>query len=150
MITSRKRVTVVVALAIALAVTPALSGCSVIKGVIEQQTGGSVDLGGKSIPKDFPTADVPLVDGEVIYGAGIKSSDGQVWNVTIKVADISAFDTIKSKLEGAGFTATDGVSGTTSDGSTGVFQSDKYGVVVVVTKDPKEGAVANYTVTTKQ
>lgn len=144
----RKSITIVVALSLALAATPAITGCSAIKGVIEQQTGGSVDLGGKSVPKDFPTADVPLISGEVIYGAGIKSTDGQVWNVTIKVGDVGAFDQIKGQLEGAGFTAAEGVGGSTADGGVGTFTSDKYGVAVVVSKDSDNGAVANYTVTT--
>lgn len=144
----RKTLTVIVALGLALAITPAVAGCGMIKGVIEQQTGGDVDLGGKSIPKDFPTGDVPLADGEVVYGAGIKSSDGQAWNVTIKVSDGSSFDAIKTQLEGAGFTAADGVGGSTADGGVGSFTSDKYGVAVVVSKDGTNGFVANYTVTT--
>lgn len=144
----RKTLTVILALGLTLAITPAVAGCSMIKGVIEQQTGGDVDLGGKSIPKDFPTADVPLAGGEVVYGAGIKSSDGQAWNVTIKVTDGNSFDAIKTQLEGAGFTAADGVGGSTADGGVGTFTSDKYGVAVVVSKDGTNGFVANYTVTT--
>ena len=146
----RKTLTTIVALSLALTITPAIAGCSMIEGIIEQQTGGDVDLGGKSIPKDFPTADVPLASGEVIFGAGIKSSDGQAWNVTIKVTDGSSFDQIKSQLEGAGFTAAEGVGGSTADGGVGTFTSDKYGVAVVVSKDSTNGFVANYTVTTIQ
>ncbi len=41
---------------------PALTGCSMIEGIIEQQTGGDVDLGGNTVPADFP-AEVPLADG---------------------------------------------------------------------------------------
>jgi hypothetical protein len=144
----RKSITAILALSLALTITPAIAGCSAIEGIIEQQTGGDVDLGGKSIPKDFPTADVPLTDGEVIYGAGIKGTDGQVWNVTIKVADGSSFDSISSQLTAAGFTAGEGVGGATADGGTGTFQSDKYGVAVIVSKDGNNGFVANYTVTT--
>lgn len=148
MITTRKTITTIVALSLALTVTPAMAGCSLIKNVIETQTGGTVDMGGKSIPDGFPTADVPLISGEVIYGAGIKSKDGQVWNVTIKVADANAFDTIKAQLEDAGFTEPEGVGGTDANGALGTFTSDKYGVAVVVSKDGSNGFVANYTVTT--
>jgi hypothetical protein len=144
----RKTLTTIVALSLALTITPAIAGCSAIKGIIEQQTGGEVDLGGKSIPKDFPTADVPLISGDVIYGAGFKSKDGQAWNVTITVTDGASFDQIKSQLEGAGFTAADGVGGSNDDGGVGTFTSDKYGVAVVVSKDSGKGFVANYTVTT--
>lgn len=144
----RKTLTTIVALSLALTITPAITGCSMIEGIIEQQTGGDVDLGGKSIPKDFPTADVPLISGDVIYGAGIKSKDGQAWNVTIKVADGASFDQIKSQLEGAGFTAADGVGESNADGGVGTFTGEKYGVAVVVSKDSGNGFVANYTVTT--
>jgi len=144
----RKTITTVVALSLALTITPAVAGCSMIGGIIEQQTGGKVDLGGKSIPKDFPTADIPLAAGEIVYGAGIKGSDGQVWNVTIKVNDGSSFDAIKAQLEGAGLTAADGVGGSNADGGVGTFSNDKYTVAVVVSKDGSNGFVANYTVTT--
>ncbi|CAN5282895.1 hypothetical protein BH11ACT4_BH11ACT4_20450 [soil metagenome] len=144
----RKTITAVIAISLALTITPAIAGCGLVKGVIEQQTGGSVDLGGKSIPKDFPTGEVPLANGEVIYGAGIKGSDGQVWNVTIKVGDGNSFDQIKGQLEGAGFTAADGVGGSTADGGIGTFTNDKYNIAVVVSKDSANGFVANYTVTT--
>ncbi|MCU1579140.1 MAG: hypothetical protein JWP19_1344 [Rhodoglobus sp.] len=144
----RKSITMILALSLAFTIVPAVAGCSVIKNVIDQQTGGDVNLGGKSVPTDFPTADVPLTDGEVIYGAGIKGTDGQVWNVTIKVADGSSFDSITSQLEAAGFTASEGIGGSTADGGTGTFQSDKYGVAVIVSKDGSNGFVANYTVTT--
>lgn len=143
----RKGITIIIAAALALSIAPAVTGCSMIEGVIEQQTGGDVDLGGKSIPKDFP-ADVPLAEGDVVYGAGIKSSDGQAWNVTIKVSGADAFDAITTQLEDAGFTANGGVGGSTADGGTGTFTSDKYGVAVIVSKDADNGFVANYTVTT--
>lgn len=149
MTTLSKRYSVPIAIVIALAITPALSGCfgNPIANIINGATGGHVELPGKSVPADFPK-DVPLISGDVIYGLGLKSSDGQGWNVTIKVSDVNAFDTIKSELEGAGFTTNDTIGGTTSDGATGTFASDKYGVVVVVSKDGNNGFVANYTVTT--
>lgn len=152
MSTMRKRFTVPVAIVIALAVTPGLAGCfgNPIESIIEGATGGDVDLGGASIPDGFPTSEVPLVDGEVIYGGSIGNDEGKVWNVTIKVADLAAFDAIKAELEGAGFSTQDGIGGATADGATGAFDNDKFGVLVVVSKDGDNGFVANYTVTTKQ
>jgi hypothetical protein len=151
MSTLRKRLTVPIALIIALAMAPALSGCfgNPIEGIIEGATGGDVDLGGPGIPDGFPTSEVPLIEGEVIYGASIGNDEGKVWNVTIKVADATAFDAIKAKLEGAGFTSQEGMGGVTPDGATGAFDNDKYGILVVITKDGDNGFVANYTVTTK-
>lgn len=143
--TLRKRVTL--ALVLSIAIAPVVSGCSV-QSVIENATGGTVDVGGKSVPGDFPS-DVPLIDGEVLYGAALGKNDAKVWNVTIKVADVSAFDTITGQLEDAGFSAPEALGGATADGATGAFDGDRFGVLVVVSKDADNGFVANYTVTTK-
>ena len=134
-------------LAAALAlVAPALTGCGLIQNAVEQATGGDVDFGGTSVPTDFPS-EVPLIDGEVVSGASAGNSDGKVWNVTIKVDDVSAFDDIKAQLEGAGFTSSE-LGGATDQGATGTFTKEPYGVFVVVAGgDTSEGWVANYTVT---
>ena len=132
------------ALLVALLAAPALSGCAGIEGMVEQATGGDVSLPGNSVPDDFP-AEVPLVDGEVVMGAGIGTADGKAWNVTIKVAGLDATDDIKAQLEGAGFTAAPGA--TTGESSALLYTSAAYSVAVVVTKDTNEGFLANYTVT---
>ena len=119
-------------LAVSLALAaPALTGCGLIQDAVEKATGGDVDLGGKSVPDDFPS-DVPLIEGEVLYGASAGSEDGKLWNVTIKVADASAFDEIAAQFEAAGFEASD-LGGTSDQGATGTFTKDPYGVFVVVT-----------------
>ncbi|MFZ2963975.1 MAG: hypothetical protein WA006_04740, partial [Rhodoglobus sp.] len=104
--TLRKRITVPVAIVLALAVTPALSGCfgNPVEQIIEGATGGDVDLGGASVPDGFP-GEVPLIQGEVVFGASIGNAEGRIWNVTIKVANAGALDQIVSQLEGAGFTS---------------------------------------------
>jgi hypothetical protein len=148
---SRKAVTVPLAVLIALAVTPALSGCfgNPVEQIIEGATGGDVDLGGKSVPDGFPS-EVPLAQGEVLFGASIGNEEGRVWNVTIKVADAGAIEQIVAQLEGAGFsTAAEGFGGSTADGGTAIVENDSYGVLVVVSKDGENGFVANYTVTEK-
>ncbi|MCU1440214.1 MAG: hypothetical protein JWP85_1211 [Rhodoglobus sp.] len=150
--TIRKRLTVPLAILVALAVAPALSGCAgnPIESIIEGATGGDVDLGGAGLPEGYPTEEVPLIDGEIIFGAGIGAAEGHVWNVTVKVSGADAIEQIKSQLEGAGFTANEaGIGGTTADAATALFESDKYGVLVAVTKDGDKGFVANYTVTAK-
>lgn len=143
----RTRAVASIAIVIAIALTPVLAGCSV-QSIIENATGGQVDVGGKSVPKDFP-AEVPLIDGEVIYGGSLGSGEGQVWNVTIKVADLAAFDTISASLTEAGFTPPLAGSGELEGGTGGAFENEKYGLLVVVSKDGNEGFIANYTVTTK-
>lgn len=135
------------AILLVLVAAPALAGCSV-QSIIENATGGQVDVGGKSVPKDFP-AEIPLADGEVIYGGGIGTDDGKVWNVTIKVAGLDAFDGISTALTDAGFTAPTSGSGELDGGRGGAFENEKYGLLVVVAGDSKGGFAANYTVTTK-
>jgi hypothetical protein len=143
----RTRAVASVAIILAIVATPILSGCSV-RSLVENATGGQVDIGGKSVPKDFP-AEVPLIDGEVIYGGGLGSDENQVWNVTIKVADLAAFDTITASFTDAGFTSLVSGDGDVDGGVGGAFENEKYGLLVVVSEDGNKGFIANYTVTTK-
>jgi hypothetical protein len=140
------RLTVAI-VAAALAIVPTVSACSVnpIESAIEQATGGNVDVGGTSIPDDFP-AEVPLIDGEVVSAFGVGSEAEKAWNVTIKVADASALDTIKSQLEGAGFTSE--IDDAAIGGLTGgMYTNANYGVLVVVAEDGNGGWAASYTLT---
>lgn len=122
----------------------ALSGCAAIEGVIEQQTGGDVDLGGASVPEDFPT-EVPLADGEVVNGSKFTGGDGEtVWNVLLNVADPAAPDSIAAQLEGAGFTST-GTGEVTGSGGTLTYAKDTLLVNVLLAKTDS-GWTANYTV----
>jgi hypothetical protein len=126
-----------------------LAGCfsNPLEGLIEGVTGGNVDLGGSSLPSGFPSSEVPLIEGEIVYGGSVTAEGATIFNVTIKVQDASALETITSQLEGAGFTSS---AGTGAEGVTGggaVFTSDKWGVLVVVSEDGTNGFVANYTVT---
>lgn len=149
MSTLRTKVVVPIAIISALVFAPAVSGCGIVGGIVHQATGGKVDLGGKKVPDNFPKS-VPLINGEVVYGAGITGDNGQAaWTVLIKVAGVGAIDDIKTQLEGAGFTANSALGGTTDSTATGVFENDTYDVLVVIGKDSTNGAVATYTVTTK-
>jgi len=143
-----KRVTVPLALVLALVITPMLAGCfgNPIEQLVEGATGGDVSLPGQSVPDDFPS-DVPLVDGEVVFGLGVGNDDGKAWNVTIKVSGLDTADQIKSQLEGAGFTANEaGIGGATDEGATLVYDNGTYNVLVVVGKDSDNGFIASYTV----
>ena len=144
---SRKRFIVPAAFVLALAITPAVTACSgnPIQNIVQNATGGTVDLGGKSMPKDFPS-EVPVTTGEVIFGAGVGSDEGKIWNVTIKVSDDNALDQIDAQLTSAGFEA-QSAGGSSANAKTALFTKDPYGVLVVVSKDDKNGVVANYTVT---
>jgi hypothetical protein len=141
---NRTRFTVPLAIGLAVLAGPLLTGCSV-QNIVHNVTGGTVDIPSTSVPKDFPS-EVPLAKGEVVLGAAIGGKDGKIWNVTIKVAGASSLVDIAKQLQSAGFTA-DGTFGGNTDGGTGAFKNSSYGVLVVVSKDGKNGWIANYTVT---
>jgi len=122
----------------------ALGGCSMIEGLIEQQTGGDVDLGGSTVPADFPT-EVPLATGTVVNGSAASSPDGQrVWNVLMNVADPAAPTSIAAQLEAAGFVSP-GVGEMTENGGTLTYTKDDLIVNVLLAKIDS-GWTANYTV----
>lgn len=143
MIRSSRLVAAPLAALLLLGAAPALTGCS-FQSVVKNVTGGNVDLGGNHVPSDFPKS-VPLYTGAVVFGAGVGSGDGKVWNVTVKVSGASAYTQIQKQLADAGFggrfgaTAPDG-------GGTGTFSNGTYGVLVVVTDAGSNGWVANYSV----
>lgn len=122
---------------------PALTGCAAVEGIIEQQTGGDVDLGGNAVPEDFP-AEVPLAEGEVVNGSAITAAEGKVWNVIINVSDPAAPDSIAAQLEAAGFTSA-GTGEVTDNGGTLTYTKDALAVNVLLGKTDS-GWTANYTV----
>lgn len=147
---SRNRIVAPLVIALALVVTPTLTACgNPIESLIEGATGGNVDLGGTTLPSDYPTAEVPLIDGEIINAGAIGNDQGKIFNVTIRVADVSAFDTIKGQLEAAGFVSP-AESTASAEGGTYLGSTDAWGVVVIVSQDGSNGWVANYTVTSTQ
>ena len=143
----RTRLTATVAILSALAIAPALAGCQVIESVVEGATGGDVQIGGTSIPEGFPE-EVPVTDGDILNGSSITKNNQTVYNVVVKVADTSVFDTIRSDLEGAGFAPQEGYDMVENNGTiTGLFNGTGWSVLVAVTTQDGIGTVANYTVT---
>ena len=139
------RVAAVTLGALLLVGLPALTGCSMIEGIIEQQTGGDVDLGGNTVPEDFPAA-VPLAEGDVVNGSKITASGGEtVWNVLMNVSDPAAPESIAAQLEGAGFTSAGTGGGVTDSGGTLTYAKDTLVVNVLLGKTDS-GWTANYTV----
>lgn len=134
-------------LAACLVIVPAVSACSFnpIESAIESATGGNVDVGGTSIPDDFP-AEIPLIDGDVTAAFGVGKAPDKVWTVTISVPDASALDTIKADLEGAGFTS-EIDNAAIGEITGGMYTNENYGVLIVVAEDGDGGWVASYTVT---
>lgn len=150
MTTLRTRFTAPIAIVIALAMAPALSGCfgNPIESIIEGATGGDVDLGGTSIPEGFPS-EVPVVDGAIQFGGSIADGTSKIFNVTVKVSGGSPVDAIKADLEAAGFTAETEFSGDAAEGGTLIYTSDAWGVLVVVAAEGSDWIV-NYTVTSTE
>ncbi len=144
--THARRLTTAIALASALVLAPVLTGCAALEGIVEQATGGQVNVSTGSLPDGWP-ADVPVIDGQILFGGTTKADDGTpIWNVTIKVESETAFDSIATQLEGAGFASVD--AGELDGGDTitsGAFKNDVYGVLVAVT-GTDGNFVANYTV----
>ncbi len=144
--TTARRATAAIAISLGLLLAPALTGCGVAEGLIEQATGGAVDLGGAAVPDDFPS-EVPLISGDIVYGLGINGDNGdKAWNVTVKVDGVDAFEQISSDLEDAGFAAQTTQSDESGAAAGGAFIGENYGVVVAVSGDDSAGWVANYTV----
>jgi hypothetical protein len=140
---ARRSVAAVALGAALLLALPALSGCAAIEGIIEQQTGGDVDLGGNTVPEDFP-AEVPLAEGEVVNGSTITGGEGKVWNVLLNVSDPAAPESIAAQFEAAGFTST--TTGEVSDsGGTLTYTKDTLVVNVLLGKTDS-GWTANYAV----
>ncbi len=138
------RAAVVALGAVLLVGLPTLTGCSVVEGIIEQQTGGDVDLGGNTVPADFPS-EVPLADDDVVNGSKITGGDGEaVWNVLMNVSDPAAPDSIAAQLEGAGFTSA-GTGEVSDSGGTLTYTKDDLVVNVLLGKTDS-GWTANYTV----
>lgn len=146
---SSRALTIAMAAVLAVGTPLLLSGCGLIpnpvEGVIEGVTGGDIELPGSTVPDDFPS-EVPLIDGEVVFGTGFGNDTEKIWNVTINVGS-EATEQIASGLESAGFTVS--AEGSLS-GDTGTlfYQKDELSVLVVIAEDNDSGGyVASYTVT---
>lgn len=151
MSTMRRRIVAPIAIAIAVAIAPTLSGCfgmmgNPIEGAIEGATGGNIDIGGTSLPSGFPEADVPLYDGDILAGMALGSGTDKIFNVSIKVSGASALEEITAQLEGAGFTTDGGFVANSEDGGSAIYSNDAWSVLVVVASDSNDGWTANYTV----
>jgi hypothetical protein len=151
MSTAPRRFAVPAAIIVAVAAVPMLTGCfgNPVAGAINAATGGKVNLGGGSLPKDFPSS-VPVYKGKIDTGLGLGSGKKEIWNVTVEVPGGSVTSSIKTELSGAGFTV-DESGGGAQDGVSGgsiVAHNKTYDVLVVTEKSGSKAKwVANYTVT---
>jgi len=146
----------------------AFAGCSSVESAVEKATGckvdvddeqasteckdgkGSVSLGDSAkIPKGFPTADVPLPDGNLISAISTKISGDQGYNLsyTFDGSISNAAKDYKQTLRAAGFTVDDSDSFSAGDGAITGFTAarDDWKVTVVGgggSSDDDSGAVS--------
>lgn len=127
MSTNRLRRFAPVALVAALVLAPALSGCSLIEGAVngavEEASGGNVSLG--SLPAGWPS-EVPVIEGDVV-GGGKNPDGGSGWVAVIKSDAADPLADAKAQLEGAGFTAPEGVTPADIPGLEGLGEGSFFG-----------------------
>ncbi|GAA3872606.1 hypothetical protein GCM10022381_14560 [Leifsonia kafniensis] len=131
----RPAIGIPLALVLALSAAPVLSGCSsvggLVNGAVQQASDGKVSLGG-ALPKGWPE-EVPVIDGEILLGAG-NSADGQTgWVVTIKSAAADPVADATAQLEAAGFVAD--ASGSSGGNGAAALKNDNYTVLVAGNAD---------------
>lgn len=92
--------------------------------------GLDINLGGKSLPKDFPSQ-VPLVKGDIVSAGSITADGETIWTVQMMVKDASVFDQVRAQMAQAGFEedfVTDG------EYRMGSFTGNGYGTLVTVSE----------------
>ena len=94
-----------------------------------------------TLPSNFPTADVPIIDGQIVYSADL----GSGWLVWVHASDFSsAYTTARDALTSAGYTGEDAA--VTSQGSVGQYSNTKYQVTLTAGHDADYGDAVSYTV----
>lgn len=105
--TTTRPVRLALTLVALLAAGPLLAGCSdtqvqgAVNGAVQDATGGDVSLGG-SLPNGWP-AEIPVIDGEIKFGAGNTTNGDQGWVVTVASTEADALAAAKQRLVDAGF-----------------------------------------------
>ncbi|MBN9238457.1 MAG: hypothetical protein J0J03_02155 [Leifsonia sp.] len=135
---------------VGLAVILSLAGCSAAPSTAPAATPEASAPGGpatglegyEGLPDTFPS-DVPLIEGDVLYGIDV----GTGWSIVIARDDIAAgYSDAEALLTAAGFA---GSSSTTADGSFGAFDNDRYTVQITATDSADYGPSVQYVVIKK-
>jgi hypothetical protein len=122
-----------------LAAGPALAGCSddqvqgAVNGAVQGATGGDVSLGG-ALPDGWPT-EIPVIDGEIKFGAGNTTDGDQGWVVTVASSASDPLADAKQKLLDAGFEVDTGNSANVGDVGVAALKSATYTVTIAGTPD---------------
>lgn len=145
-----------VALAVFSLTSALLTGCFFSPPTITGGSGGSGESGQSDgtddpgtdvepdqfvgLPPTFP-AEIPLIDGEVVFGIDV----GTGWSVLVAVDDLEAdFTDASQRMKAAGFEAL--IENMTPDGGFGAFENGSYQVQVTTQESPDYGPVIAYLV----
>ncbi len=131
-----------------------LTGC--MPNPVEQLREGITEVVGEGVvvddvtpvgemPADFP-AEVPLIDGTLVSGAGITLNGVKTWTIELRVTDAveAAFEEVNAALLGAGFEA--GFSMVDATSGVGMYETPEFGVMLTV-ENKAEGTLVSYVVT---
>jgi hypothetical protein len=138
-ITKTPRLRMGLAVLAVLAIGPALAGCSdeavqgAVNGAVQGATDGDVSLGG-TLPDGWPT-EIPVIDGEIKFGAGNTTNGDQGWVVTVASAAADPLADAKQKLVDAGFEPDTGNSANVGDVGVAALKSATYTVTIAGTPD---------------
>jgi hypothetical protein len=127
------------ALVALLAVVPALAGCTdaevqdAVNGAVQGATDGDVSLGG-SLPDGWP-AEIPVIDGEISFGAGNITNGDQGWVVTVASSAADPLADAEQMLVDAGFAPDTSTSANVGDVGVVSLTNATYLVTVVGTPD---------------
>ena len=158
----RQRGGVVVGLVgLGLAASLALTGCFASPSVTGGGTGGSGQSGQgdgtdggttttsppeqtdrgdfAGLPAGFPSDEIPLIEGEVVFGMDL----GTGWTAVVAVDDLTTgFQDASQRLKTAGYTAL--AESVSADGAFGAFENDTYQVQVTASENPDYGLTVTY------
>ncbi|QYF74194.1 hypothetical protein [Cryobacterium sp. PAMC25264] len=127
------------ALVALLAVGPALAGCSdaqvqdAVNGAVQGATDGDVSLGG-ALPDGWP-AEIPVIEGEIKFGAGNTTNGDQGWVVTIASSAADPLADAKQMLVDAGFEADTSTSANVGDVGVQSLTNASFRVTIAGTPD---------------
>ena len=138
-ITKTPRLRMGLAVLAVLAIGPALAGCSdeavqgAVNGAVQGATDGDVSLGG-TLPDGWPT-EIPVIDGEIKFGAGNTTNGDQGWVVTVASAAADPLADAEQKLVDAEFEPDTGNSANVGDVGVAALKSATYTVTIAGTPD---------------
>ncbi|WP_146215761.1 hypothetical protein [Cryobacterium arcticum] len=127
------------ALVALLAAGPLLAGCSdaqvqdAVNGAVQGATDGDVSLGG-ALPDGWP-AEIPVIDGEIKFGAGNTTNGDQGWVVTVASSATDPLADAEQKLVDAGFEVDTSASANVGDVGVVAMKSATFKVNLAGTPD---------------